>query len=454
MAHSQVTPTGAQRAVPAHDLFFSTTDSKGVITAANSVFVRMSHYDEDTLLGTSHNIVRHPDMPAGLFHIMWDRILTGRPFAGYVRNLAADGAEYWTFTTVTPLGEGFLSVRAAVSRRDQWEIIHGVYEAALGAERDARAQGASASEAARVGAAAIENALRETGYEGFEDAMRHLLPAEVVARMTAAPQTSGTLAGGVLGTVMTSTTLIEGDLEELLTTVDSSLALATHVRAARARIEPTIASLVAASQAATEAGLSVAQQAPTLSRAASAATHLAADAQTVLGDLAHDLVATRDAVLELRVVIALTSLHNSMALNHARSVAMRDEGKVAAEKVAVLCDALTVSLDDTHLMMQSVRDKLGRVATHIARVHETLHAYQRMLSQWRYLVARFGVGAPLRPYVAPIDAQLAAGLAQMQELRELGLRALEMSEPVDIDRIRDAVFAMNGAVRAGDRTRR
>lgn len=454
MATARREPTGVRREVPPHDLFFSTTDRKGVIDSANSVFVRLSRYTEPQLLGAPHNIIRHPEMPAGVFHIMWERLLAGRSVATYVRNLAADGADYWTFATVTPLGEGFLSVRSAVSRQDLWEAVDRVYAVSLRVEREARAAGEPAASAARIGAEALEVALRNVGFDDFEDAMRHLLPAEVAARVAAAPHTSATHAAGALGTIMTSATVIEGELEGLLARLESYLDLAAHAKESRERIAPIVASLVAASEAATGASTAVAETAPTLSRAADAATHLAAQSQAVLGELADDLAAMREAVLELRVVIALSSMHNSMALSFARAVAMRDEGNDAFDRVERLCGALKVSLDDTELMLQSVREKLARVAAHISDVHEQLHSYQRMLAQWRNLVARFAVGGALAAHIAPIDAQLAAGLDQMLTLRELGDRALQMAEPVPIDRLRDALFAMHTAVSAGGGTRR
>lgn len=65
-------PTGEIQNVAPHELFFSTTDSKGVIQLSNEVFTRLSRYDVDELRGAPHNIVRHPDMPASIFKLVWD----------------------------------------------------------------------------------------------------------------------------------------------------------------------------------------------------------------------------------------------------------------------------------------------------------------------------------------------------------------------------------------------
>jgi len=105
--------TGATHEVGVDQLFFSTTDARGVIRHSNNVFIELSRYRRDELSGAPHNIIRHPEMPGGAFKAMWDTLKTGSPFAAYVRNLAADGSEYDVFATVTPLSAGgALSVRA------------------------------------------------------------------------------------------------------------------------------------------------------------------------------------------------------------------------------------------------------------------------------------------------------------------------------------------------------
>ncbi|MCG7868702.1 MAG: PAS domain S-box protein, partial [Candidatus Thiodiazotropha taylori] len=49
----------------------STTDLKGMITSVNDVFVRISGFSREELIGSSHNIVRHPDMPPLAFENLW-----------------------------------------------------------------------------------------------------------------------------------------------------------------------------------------------------------------------------------------------------------------------------------------------------------------------------------------------------------------------------------------------
>lgn len=103
-------------------LIVSTTDQAGVITHVNKSFVEMSGYSEDELVGAPHYILRHPDMPPAAFKDLWDTVLAGNRWQGYVKNLRKDGAYYWVYATVIANirnGEvkGFTSVRRKPSRK-------------------------------------------------------------------------------------------------------------------------------------------------------------------------------------------------------------------------------------------------------------------------------------------------------------------------------------------------
>lgn len=64
-----------------HDEFImSKTDTQGRIVYANRVFMRVSNYPESALLGQHHNIIRHPDMPKGVFHGLWKTLKSGEEF--------------------------------------------------------------------------------------------------------------------------------------------------------------------------------------------------------------------------------------------------------------------------------------------------------------------------------------------------------------------------------------
>jgi PAS domain S-box-containing protein len=93
------------------------TDLHGRIIYINRLFLQMTGYTKDELIGQPHSIIRHPDMPKGCFEGMWKSIKRGYSWEGYVKNLRKDGAYYWVIVTVTPKYDnegqlcGFIAVR-------------------------------------------------------------------------------------------------------------------------------------------------------------------------------------------------------------------------------------------------------------------------------------------------------------------------------------------------------
>lgn len=100
----------------------STTNLKGQIISVNDAFVRISGFTREELLGVSHNVVRHPDMPALAFENLWATIKSGRPWIGLVKNRCKNGDYYWVHAYVSPIYEdeqlaGYQSVRYLPSRQ-------------------------------------------------------------------------------------------------------------------------------------------------------------------------------------------------------------------------------------------------------------------------------------------------------------------------------------------------
>jgi aerotaxis receptor len=101
---------------------YSTTDLKGRITHANPYFIEVSGFTEEELIGSPHNMVRHPDMPPAAFADLWATIKSGQPWTAMVKNRRKNGDYYWVEATVTPIMEsgaitGYISVRTKPSRQ-------------------------------------------------------------------------------------------------------------------------------------------------------------------------------------------------------------------------------------------------------------------------------------------------------------------------------------------------
>ena len=108
--------TQRERTFAADERLISTTNLKGVITYCNDIFIEISGFTRDELIGTSHNLVRHPDVPPAVFAHMWADIKAGKAWMGIVKNRCKNGDHYWVNAFVTPIWEngqitGYESVR-------------------------------------------------------------------------------------------------------------------------------------------------------------------------------------------------------------------------------------------------------------------------------------------------------------------------------------------------------
>ncbi|MDO9365356.1 MAG: methyl-accepting chemotaxis protein [Methylotenera sp.] len=116
----------------------SKTDLKGLITYVNRDFLEISGFTEQELIGKSHNIVRHPDMPPAAFEDLWNTVKAGKPWNGLVKNRCKNGDHYWVEANVAPVREsgqivGYMSVRSKMTRK-QIEAIEPVYRRMLKGE--------------------------------------------------------------------------------------------------------------------------------------------------------------------------------------------------------------------------------------------------------------------------------------------------------------------------------
>jgi aerotaxis receptor len=116
---------------PAGTVLISKTDTKGIISYCNDAFEQLSGYSREELIGKSHNIVRHPDMPEQAFKWLWDTLNVGRPWRGMVKNRCKNGDHYWVRATVAPIIEngrttGYVSMRRAPTR-DQINAAEALY---------------------------------------------------------------------------------------------------------------------------------------------------------------------------------------------------------------------------------------------------------------------------------------------------------------------------------------
>lgn len=156
------------------EVFFSRTDERGVILASNYVFKRVAHYDFEELIGAPHKVIRHPDMPRGVFQLLWDTLKRGESIGAYVKNRAKDGLYYWVFAVIVPCPEGYLSARIRPSSA-LFDEVTAAYQDLLKAENEANLTPTDS-------AAALLEWVRSKGFETYHQFATHALSEELMAR--------------------------------------------------------------------------------------------------------------------------------------------------------------------------------------------------------------------------------------------------------------------------------
>lgn len=166
-------PTPINKEVPfdVNDLFFSTTDHKGVIEFGNEVFINTSGYSKDDLFGAPHNIIRHPDMPKSVFKLFWDSLKAQKPICAYVKNMSKNGGFYWVFASAFPVENKYLSIRFKPTS-DLFKTVEDLYQEVLHKEKTCTVQEAELF---------LLQKLSTLGFKSYEDFMTHAVVKELTS---------------------------------------------------------------------------------------------------------------------------------------------------------------------------------------------------------------------------------------------------------------------------------
>ncbi len=417
------------------ELFFSTTDRRGRIRTGNSVFVRISGYSLEELSGAPHNIVRHPEMPAGVFRLVWDRLLAGRPVGSYVLNRAKNGSRYWVFATMTPSGDGFLSVRVA-PLGPLYEKVKEVYRYVNAAERYAAEQGLDRRQVAMHGLRALEQALGELGFTSHEEFLADALSGEVAARdRLASSNYARPNARGSLRQVLAGAQALESLLSGLVGLLERYREFGDRLASTSERVLDVARRLDGAVATAQRASAMVAETAPVLGNVAQVMAGPMAGAVVALERLVPSLAKLRDDITDLRFRIALASVHNDMIASFAAEVVDGKAPATALREVPLLCDAVRESALEMSARASQVNGALQEIKATIAEAGDRLLAFQRFLGQWRILVMRRRAQHMLGDLLGTIDQEFSAFSRAMDMLRTLEEEFERSMVPFEVDEL-------------------
>lgn len=447
MRTTRVRPTGVEHRVELDELFFSTTDRRGIIRSGNDVFVRNSQYALEELVGAPHNIIRHPDMPAGAFELMWARLLDGKPMGAYVQNMAADGSTYWVFATVTPLGQGFLSVRAAPCAA-AFGVVRDVYRATRAEEEQIAAAGHHRGDVAAHGLRCLERHVASLGFDSYESFMFDTMMSETSARRELLGPLSWARPGatGAAAELLGVTVDLDRLLGRLGERMEQYRSLANRLAPASAEVLASATTLEAAADHAVDA--SDASGKKVLSNTARVMRTPMHEAVASLNELAPRLDQVLRTAREAGFMIALAQLHAEMIVQFAIEVIDGVAPTGSSTEVVELCQALH---EDVAAMVDAVNALTGTlhtVAGHVDVAADSYDTFGRFLAEWSRLATRHLDGSGLGRAVGPIDRELSNGRDQLRALRDLAAECRDAAVPVDVGVFETRLCQVNDAARS------
>lgn len=349
------------------ELFFSTTDERGFIQSSNDVFVRVSKYSCDELVGQPHNVIRHPEMPRVVFQALWSNLNDGRGIAAYVVNQAKDGSPYWVFAMARPIPGGHLSVRLKPTT-DLFPVVAGIYEELLAAEKAIEDTGGRRSEAMEVSADLLGRKLQALGFPSYDAFMQVAAVAEVSARRAA----------------LRGTEAARGDTG-LAHFLDGQLGLVEEYLGLNSHLSERSSSLITLTREASLLGFNVTVAASRLGSDGAPLRALArlmqetgADLVDRASSLARCLDATRSTLEEVGFSVAIASLQNDMSAFLTTEV---DQTGCAAEhNITLMNSCLRGDLDTVFATLRSIHENLAiadDLAQELVRDLRTLDAVTR-----------------------------------------------------------------------------
>lgn len=440
-----ILPNQKELFVGADELFFSTTDRSGRIRSGNSVFVRISQYSLEELTGAPHNIVRHPEMPAGVFALMWDRLLANRPVGAYVQNMAKDGSKYWVFATVTPLGDGFLSVRMA-PQAHLFEVVKRVYQYVANTEREAARNGMARRDVARLGQEQLEHLLNELGFPEHDDFLTEALTAEVAARGRLASETfARPRARGPVADVLTGAGALETQLAGLVKRLEAYKVLSDRLTQSSAGVLDIARGLDRAVVTAQVGSEVVGDTAPVLRNVAKVMATPTHNAMAALERMVPRLAELHTHVTSLRFRIALASLHVDMVAAFAAEVIDGVAPPTSLAEVPLLCDAVSEGVMEMASQGSQVNRNLHEVIAEVGEANERLGEFRRFLGQWQVLVVRNRAERTLGDLMRQIDDEFAASREGIGMLRQLSKEFESSVVPFDATALETQVARIRAA---------
>jgi hypothetical protein len=450
-----ILPTNRESPFAAEELFFSTTDPKGIIRASNEVFVRVSRHPREALDGHAHNRVRHPDMPRAVFSVFWDALNAGRPIAAYVKNLAADGSWYWVMASVVPVAGGFLSVRLKPSTA-YLTAAQAVYVRLL--EAEAEVEGGDVRRRKAAITASVEllpQLLAQEGFASYEAFMNVALPAEVTAREallgTTARQRLGrppTVADPDLVALLERCAATHDFLDHLVANLEQFAALNRTLEDKSRFVSDLADSIRLFSLNALVASTRLGADGAALGAVAGLMRSRSDSAGPIIAGLSHEITGAVDLLGDMGFRIAATKLQTEMLMDFTHELMAGDVDAHVAAELAPLAGAMADGTEGLLASLTALNGHLGAVMQHVGALTGDLNQLRALEVNGRIEAAKAGESGNVKSLFATIGEQVGAarlemtgfdGVATVIRRRDAGAQALVLEH---VGAVRERVAAL------------
>lgn len=440
-------PTDAESPFGLDELFFSTTDRKGHITAGNDVFARVSGYPLEAMLGKPHNLIRHPDMPRAVFAVLWDTLQAGRPIAAYVKNLASDGSYYWVMATALPAPGGYVSLRLkpASPLLDQ---VAPLYAELRQLERDVEgAEPRRRKEAIARSRELLASRLRELGFPTYEAFMDHALPAEVAAREAARAgeaRRSGraaAIADRRLAAAHTACSETDRYLKGLVPRLRDVEDIGRQLAAQSAFVAELGEELRTFALNARIASGRLGSNGAVLDTVAAMMRETSGHISPLMDRLSGDIRTTLDVLGDLRFRIALANLQTEMLLHVSESATSEGDAARMAGALDVLAHGLAAGTDDLFTSLGHLADGLGRIARRAEELDRDLRVLRALEVNGKIEAARLTDDGGFGTLLTAIRASVETARVRVREFAAVEaqpFRDAATAEPVVREHVRRA----------------
>lgn len=444
MAAPTTTPVDRESPFGHEELFFSTTDRKGIIGTGNRVFARVAGYDPHELVGKPHNIIRHPDMPRAAFRLLWTYLEAGKPIAAYVKNMAADGSYYWVLATVVPCGDGYLSVRMKPSS-PYFDAVRGIYASLLAVERDADERGLARKEGIELSVEALGELLQAAGFADYDDFMHAAVSAELRSRGTrleqarsraaaparprAVPRTAGAAPAG-LHELLRACTQLQEFLDGRFARLDEYVELNENLAGKSSFVLDLADGIRLASLNAIVASARLADGGAALGVVADIMRARSHETARLIRDLTDEIAGAVGVLRDLGFAIGLAHLQNEMALVFLGE--LLEGGKAveegAAGGVEALAGCMAHSVEGVLVALSALEHRLNGVAAHVDGLRESLKVLNALQTSGRIEASRLGDATTFHQLFVAVRTQIGEAERQMHDFAQLGGESGAVSE--------------------------